>query len=383
MQAKLAGSDHRGDPLADAVIQEFDENPALDRALIDRGIRNGRASLATCPSALEALLRSAESPPPSADTESVGRGCAAWLTIPAFWLTVALGPGSLAHTYRSPAIAKVLMNTRNLKERTARRLAETSAWSHQVVRPDGLRPGAAGYVHTLQVRLLHARVRAATLRAHPGATGASVPISQLDLLRTWLDFTVVPFQALERLGLGFSEADLSDLYALWRTIAGLLGIEPALYGAIGNQTDAACLLEAIDSTLPAPDKDSRMLTFSMLEASGQLLAPALDVPCEVSIGLMHAFCRHIHGSDVADTLGVQTSWTRALLPALIDANRYRRQQESGSEELRRQRIQVTLQEFDAADAAIAGETTYQASVRDPSPASLPVTPLQIGSVPPG
>ncbi|MBS0425694.1 MAG: DUF2236 domain-containing protein [Proteobacteria bacterium] len=372
MRRRLAGSEHLGDPLADAVIHEFDNDPRLDRALIDRGIRHGLASLPGCPPALGALLWAAEAASSSADAIRAMHGAEAWLTIPAFWLTVALGPGSLAHTYSSPPIAKVLMNTRNLQERTARRLAETATWSHQIVRPGGLAPGAPGYVHTLQVRLLHARVRAATLRAGTPQNGR-MPISQLDLLRTWLDFTAVPFNALQRLGLGFQEADIADLYALWQGIAHLLGVEPAYYHDIECQADALALLAAIDDVLPPPDENSRALTASMLEATAHLLRPKLHMPADVAVGLMRAFCRHIHGDEAADALGVETTWTTALLPGLVDANRYRRNREASCEDVRRHRIETTLKEFDAADHAIAGETTYQANVRDPSPRSLPVT----------
>lgn len=372
LASQLLASAHRGDPLADAVIAEFDGDPALERSLINRGLQQGRASLTTCPPALDALLRQSECLPAVLDAARLQRGAEAWLSIPAFWLTMALGPGSLTHTYSAPLIAKVLMKTQNLQARTARRLAETSLWSHQVVRPQALVPGAPGYVHTVQVRLLHARVRAATLRGGWQAERGS-PVSQRDLLRTWFDFTFVPFGALEKLGLGFAPEDITDLYAMWHGVAHLLGIDAALYQDVWSQAQAAEMLAEIDAQGGPPNADSSALTLSMLQALGQLAAPMLHMPVEVASGLMQSMCRHIHGDELADALGVERSWTASLLPALVDANRYRRARDMATPALRQARIAQTLREFDAVDSQLSGDTTYQAHARQPA-AGLPVTP---------
>lgn len=380
LRDSVASSQHRGDPLADAVIAEFDGHPDLPRAWINQGITQGRASLPGCPPSLDALLRQAELAPPGVDPRYAARGSDAWLSVPSFWLTVALGPGSLTHTYTAPAIAEVLVKTQNLQARTVRRLAETAAWSHQVVRPGGLLPGAPGYVHTLQVRLLHARVRAAVTRGGAWQTARGVPISQCDLLRTWLDFTFVPFGALEKLGFAFSDDELAHLYAMWQGVAHLLGVEPQLYGGIGSQAQAQAVLDAIDADLPAPGADARALTHSMLESVGGLTQPALQVPVEVSVGLMQALCRHIHGDALSDALQVPRSWTTALLADLVDANRYRRLQEAASPAARQQRIAQTLQEFDYADGQLHGDTTYQAHASQLPAGEIPRTPSQPAAV---
>ncbi|CAN7780539.1 oxygenase MpaB family protein [Variovorax sp. LjRoot84] len=290
------------------------------------------------------------------------------------WLTIALGPGSLTHTYSAPTIAEVLVKTQNLQARTLRRLAETGIWSHQVVRPDGLRPGAAGYVHSLQVRLLHARVRASIAREGAWEVTRGVPISQCDMLRTWLDFTFIPFGALVNLGFTFTDTELTDLYAMWHGVAHLLGIEPELYRGIRSQAQAQAALDVIDADLPPPGADARSLTLNMLEAVGRLMEPALQMPADVSIGLMQAMCRHIHGDALADALQVPRSWAAALLPTLIDANRYRRQCNLASPEQRRQRIAQTLREFDVADDQIHGDTTYQQHAEQLPAGKVPVTP---------
>ncbi len=50
------------------------------------------------------------------------------------WINIALGPGSLAHTYSDPGIAAVLMRTGNLVSQTvSRRLLETQLWKITIV----------------------------------------------------------------------------------------------------------------------------------------------------------------------------------------------------------------------------------------------------------
>jgi hypothetical protein len=92
--------------------------------------------------------------------------------------------------------------------------------------PNGLVRGAHGYVATIQVRLLHARVRNAALRHGWDTAAWGTPINQVDMANTWLDFTLTPYRALTKLGFEFTTAELRDAYHLWQYLGHLLGIEP-------------------------------------------------------------------------------------------------------------------------------------------------------------
>jgi hypothetical protein len=82
-----------------------------------------------------------------------------------------------------------------------RRLAETGMWAAQATMPGGLLRGAPGYQATVQVRLLHARMRSSALKNGWDAAEWGVPISQVDVARTWLDFTLTPSRAPGRMSL--------------------------------------------------------------------------------------------------------------------------------------------------------------------------------------
>ncbi|UVE18400.1 DUF2236 domain-containing protein [Pseudomonas sp. LS44] len=358
-----------GDPLADAVIAEQRGLAQANRAAA-QGIAHGLASLEQAPPALRALLEQAESVPEWVDAARIRKGAEAYLSVGLEWLTISLGPGSLAHTYSSPAIAKVLMATGSLDSRAERRLVETAVWNHQVARPDGLARGGRGYVHSLQVRLLHARVRGGLLnKGWPQAT-LGMPINQLDLARTWLDFTYVPFNALQKVGIDFDAEEFADLYHLWQLIAHLLGVDPRLYRLAHDQQSGAELLALIDASIAAPDHHSRQLTSKMLQALGQRLQPALQMAEEDAVLLMHSVCRLFHGDQLADQLGAESNWTAAMLPALTEKNRAQRQLERHNPELRRQKIEKTLLAFDQADGAVEGATAYQDNLAAPAAETL-------------
>ncbi|MCY1341874.1 hypothetical protein D9M69_278420 [compost metagenome] len=361
------------DPLADAAIAALNSGQAGHPAILQAGLREGRASLSNPPEAIDALLRQAESMPPWVDPERIRRGGEAYLSIGALWTSISLGPGSLAHTYSSPAIASVLMATGNLDAQSPRRLLETAVWQQQTLRPGGLVAGAPGYIHTLQVRILHARVRVGLLARGWDTTQRGMPISQLDMLRTWLDFTYVPFNALEKIGIEFDADEFRDLYHVWQLVAHLLGIEDRYYRRVTDQASGAEMLALIDAAAGEPDQAAATLTAKMLDAAAQRLGPALGMPADAAVGLMHAFCRLFHGDDFADKLEVQRNWWSGLMPVFANSNRYQRLLERSDPEVRQGKIAATLAAFDQQIAALKGETTYQHNLSAYSGAGMPRT----------
>lgn len=369
--AQLLDMAAAGDLLADSAVQELRQAPQEQRGSLQEGIRHGLHSLAGPPGAVRQLLMDVETTPDWVDPGSLLRGSEAALSIGPLWMSISLGPGSLAHTYSSPTIAKVLMATGNLDTSALRRLQETGIWEQQALRPGGLAPGAAGYIHTLQVRMLHARVRAGMLGKEWDTTQQGMPVSQLDMVRTWLDFTYVPFSALEKVGITFTEDELHDLYHLWQWVAHLLGIEPRYYRQAADHLSAGRLLAMIDAVSAGPDENSRQLTQRMLVALGQTLQPALGMPVDITIDLMHSFCRLFHDEAIADALGARANWTQALLPVLADANRYQRHLERSDEAVRRKKMAMTLGYFDQILQGLEGRTAYQENIVDVGKAGLP------------
>jgi hypothetical protein len=320
-----------GDPLADAVVAEFDQLGRSARAALGRGLAEGRASVPDAPPAVAALLAHTETVPGWVSGELLDEGDRTSLAVPPHWRSLAFVGGSLAHTYRSPAIARLLAGTGRLTTAAPRRLAETGLWNASVVLPGGLRHGAPGYVQTVQVRLLHARVRA-TATAHGWEAGRwGVPINQADVARTWLDFTVVPFTFLEGIGYRLTDQEQSRLYRYWWYVGHLLGLDEEFFLGVEDHQEAGELLHLLDSTSAAPDENSRALVAALFDAATTNLAALPQSPMDVSgwRDLLNALAGRYHG-DAAAGLGIAESPVTSVLPLLA----------AGEAKARRYQLQV-------------------------------------------
>lgn len=360
-----------GDILADAVVADFHGASPEERALLIRGMVDGARHIPDAPSSFREFISDAEAAIETFPVEALQQASETYLTIGATWLTLSLGPGALVHTYSDPGIAAVLTKTGNLLGQiTARRLLETQLWNIQVVRPGGLSRGGAGYVQTLQVRLLHAKVRAA-LRSNP-AFEHSTPIDQRQMVRTWLDFTVVSFSALEKAGFTFSPQQTASVYVMWRLIGRLLGIAPQHLAQIGDADAAATLLEDIDREAGAPDENSRKLTRAMLDVIGVRLTNIFGLPRDVSRPLADSFCRLFHGEELSSRLGVQPNWTESLLPLFQAANRGRMSEAAADPSKHQMLLQKARSEFDAIEQAMSDPATFRKTVDVLASGSLPM-----------
>jgi hypothetical protein len=367
----LARAIREGDPLADAVIKELDALGPEGGRVLDAGLRSGLASLDAAPPAIEALLRATEAVPDWVDS-GIMDGLDAILSVEPLWSSIVTGIGSLLHTYASPAIARVLAGTGRLATMAPRRLMETNRWASSAVLPGGLARGADGYVATIQVRLLHARVRATNLKRGWDVETWGVPISQVDMARTWFDFNLWPYQALQNLGFDFSEAEIRDLYAFWRYVAYLLGIDPAFYLDVHDHAQAEELLDAIDTTNGPPDDNSRALVAALIDATAGELMAALNTPPTLTADIAHALARFINGDLLADNLGIRRTEMSYLIPLMIHDNQSARQLQrivpGAWEQQIRQNVALLRASLEGPSPATPYQTYFGTSVRSRSSA---------------
>jgi hypothetical protein len=309
-----------GDPLADAVIVEMDQLGKEARRFINAGLADGLDSLTDPPPAIAAWLRHLETVPEWVDRAALEAGEVGYLSVNPLWASLAEVASKLSDVYASPPIAKLLVQTGPLAKMAPRRLAETGMWQAQTRAPGGLLRGAPGYVQTAQVRLLHARVRATSLKHGWDSEQWGVPINQVDLARTWLDFTVVPQQAMEKLGIVFGDEEQHAIYRYWWYIAYLLGLDERFYLEYGDNTQALELKDLLDVTVAAPDENSRLLTEAQLDAGADILAAGqLGMDKPVVRDLLNGLLRLFHGDQLADGLGVPPSRATPLIPLLAAA----------------------------------------------------------------
>jgi hypothetical protein len=298
----------------------MDELGKEARRFINAGLADGLDRLTDPPPAIAAWLRHLETAPEWVDRAGLEAGEVGYLSVNPLWASLAEISSKLSDVYASPPIAKLLVQTGPLAKMAPRRLAETGMWQAQTRAPGGLLRGAPGYVQTAQVRLLHARVRATSLKHGWNSEQWGVPINQVDLARTWLDFTVVPQLAMEKLGIVFGDEEQHAIYRYWWYIAHLLGLDERFYLEYGNNTQALVLKDLLDVTIAEPDENSRLLTEAQLDAGADILAAGqLGMDKPVVRDLLNGLLRYFHGDDLADGLGVPQSQTTPLIPLLVAA----------------------------------------------------------------
>lgn len=313
------------DPLADAVVAEIQERGRAVRVALAAGIEHGLASLEDPPPAVAALLTQAESLPDYVDDALLDEGPLPQFSTPNPVHAISLSAGALVRVYQSPSIATVLATTGRLIDGAPRRLEETGKWVRVAMLPGAMRRGAPGYVQTLQVRMLHAQMRrlARTRGYDEAAFGA--PINQVDLTRTWMDFTVTSYRAEGLMGFDLNSSEQHSLYRYWWYIGHVLGIDARLIEGIADNEQAKRVDDLLETVTGPLIPESGVLAKATVEAIADVLQEVLSVPAHLGLRAMYALTRRFHGDVLCDELGLPAAGPAdAVLGAAIRVVRARR-----------------------------------------------------------
>jgi hypothetical protein len=272
------------------------------RRELREGMANGVASLKEPNPAIAALLSDAETVPDWVDPDLIEHGPRAFFTTPSAVHLVSLTAGALIRIYMSPTISLVLAATGRLVDQADRRVRETGMWVGHVVLPGGLRAGSQGYRSTLQVRMLHAHMRRMVRLKGFDVKSYGLPINQVDLARTWMDFTLTSMKAETIMGYDLTIAEEREIYVFWNYLAHLLGIDPRLVNGISNNEEAERVDQLIEATTGQALPESVLLAKHTVKTVGEELHKALGLPTGSGEDLMEALARRFHGDRIADAL---------------------------------------------------------------------------------
>jgi hypothetical protein len=296
----------RTDPLGDAAIEALVPLPRPEQeALIGRLLS---ASPGKLPPALAAFHEWLREPPLWFDEERAEAGGEVLLRS-GLLSGLVLGFKSLVLGYCSPAGNKPLVFSGRLTSDVNKRLAETARFVEAVSEPGGLRFGAPGFVATVRVRLIHARVRHALQHAPQWrANDWGAPINQYDMAGTVLLFSSILLDGLRKLGVSVSAEEEDSTLHQWRFVGRLMGVDDELLSTTASE--ARGLWAMLERTQGLPDVDSRRLTNAMINEGTERGAP----PAAIDLGA--ALCRHLIGPRYADALELPRS-TWDLAPRLL------------------------------------------------------------------
>ncbi|GAA4283916.1 oxygenase MpaB family protein [Brevibacterium daeguense] len=291
-----------GDPIADALFASGADRAVLMRQL-RAALKAGAAGETDAPE-VQAFIADMRGALDGADRERLERGRRVYLSIPVLTHSVALGPGSLVNTYSSPAISRVLVSTGRLVEGALRRLLDTRNWTYHLYFRDALVPGAGGFEHTGMVRAMHAFSRAQHLDRSADTSEWGAPINSIDMLRTWFDFTYIPYRGLEKLGYELTPEQTRDVYGFWQVVGRMLGIPADLLAGLDDHEASEPMVRAIGAVAGSPDEGSRALVDALVDATAAQLALVLGLPEGPLRERTQAQVRILHGDELTDQLGI-------------------------------------------------------------------------------
>ncbi|KAH8076573.1 DUF2236-containing protein [Aureococcus anophagefferens] len=199
------------------------------------------------------------------------------------------------------ATAEVLFSTGYLASSprlVMRRLLDTGLFLFDVCLdgPESLRPGGRGFECCLEVRALHASVRARLAARGWDAGAYGVPVNQEDMVVTLLAFSYNVLVGVEFLkGSRVSEEEEGDYLHLWRYLGHLLGVRDE-HNPCASYAAAKATLESIVVHILEPDADSKKLARAMLAApsGGDATGYAFLTRAELCRYMMRAV-RRLHG----------------------------------------------------------------------------------------
>lgn len=250
-----------GDPAADAVIEEMFASRRLTWQQITDALERPDA-LTGLPPALRSFLRLAGDPPVWFDADLADAGAKAWWRFGTLQSSALYQ--SLIYGYQARGFTRPLVETGRLTEGTWDRVQSTARWVALATAPGMMAPGAAGWVETMRIRLVHAMVRHHLYANGWNEAELGVPINQTyGQLTITAGFLVLPMRVARDFGIRYSDAELAAITHLWRWIGWVMGVDDELLPR--SFADARRTFEISRRFRMQPNDDSRVLVRALLD----------------------------------------------------------------------------------------------------------------------
>jgi hypothetical protein len=216
----------------------------------------------------------------------------------------------------------------------------------------------------LQVRLLHANMRRLVRSRGYDESAYGAPINQVDLARTWMDFTVTSFQAEESMGFGLTTTEAATLYRYWWLVGRLLGIDARLIEGIASNEQAHRVDELLQAVTGPLIPESATLAAATIGSITDELHDALKLPESIGSKALSALARRFHGDAIADELQIESSGAADAIisraTSVIRSHRWKARQDA--EQWRRNQEKYLAES--RAQLASADYAQYEAGVHD-------------------
>jgi hypothetical protein len=295
-----------GDPPADAAIADVFEAGRVGAVnkVMKTLVRNDGVPAKQLPRAVRTYLDDTDDLPQWADPERIVVG-ERFFELHGPFCVLALATASLPACYAMRRGVQVLALTARLHTDPVRRIGETAQMTLHAMSAGGLAPGGAGIRDAQKVRLMHAAVRHLALAADDWDPEWGTPVNQEDLAFTLLTFSIVPLDAIRRLGRTFSDEEADAYFHCWNCVGHVLGVDRRL---IADTIAGSRLLWArITERNREPSPEGTLMTEALIGAMEHA------VPGTIFDGFPSYLVRHLGGDELADLLEVRgRGWTSLL-----------------------------------------------------------------------
>ena len=315
------------DPLADAVVaDEFGSSSATVE--VRKVLADGIDAFPDAPESLRALFAFLDDEPEWLDHSRLDNAADALVRHTPV-MGMVLGAASLLRGAASEIAGKPLALTGRYVSQPAVRSVEVGEWLRHVIARGGMRCDGAGFAFTVRVRLIHAHVRRGIVASGLWDEDAwGVPIPQPYMAFTIAEFGHICVEAMQMLGVRFTDTELDDIYHLWRYVGHVIGMSDELN--LCKEADHVLVEELYRLTSPGPSDDDRAFVAALTddylvpELSNLLPGPE-SVRKALALKVMQSLQRVFVGDEEADALGIPDSPIKHVLrrvgPALAVVNR--------------------------------------------------------------
>lgn len=254
-----------GDPLADDVVTHLFESGGIFSVidLMKTLIVNDHPTPEELPPVLRDYLETTSHIPPV--DQAVVEGGQQMFRKCGPEILVVLACYSLPASYAARKGVQVLYRTGYLNNRANHRLFETTQMVMDVMVPGGLSAEGRGVRTAQKVRLMHAAVRRLiqTDPENPWDKEFGVPINQEDLVGTFMVFTQLIVDGLNRLGISTTAEEQQGYLETWKVIGRIMGIQEPMIPQ--NMAEAKVLCDLIQARQVQPCKEGKLMNDALLQ----------------------------------------------------------------------------------------------------------------------
>ncbi|MGB3622970.1 MAG: oxygenase MpaB family protein [Ketobacter sp.] len=280
----------------------FEADTGKRKAQIQQAIQCGPDRVKDCPQEIQVFFKTLQPAPTWIDFDLIEEGIR-------FTHSSGLAAGyvlrdlALMGGYLLSGFNQSLIMTGALNKGTSRRIAETGKWWIDCTEPHGLRPQGPGYQSTLNVRLVHSLVRRGlNKRADWDHSHWALPLSQIDMVATYLGFSVVMLVGLRKLGFPILPRESTAVIHLWSYACWLMGVEEQWL--VKSEAEGFVLLNHTYMTQSKPDENSKELAEALSKEPLERTYPRFErAQRKLSYHLHLGMSRYFLGREKMQQLG--------------------------------------------------------------------------------